>query len=121
MLKVHANAKSVLAKALVRAQSAMGIDNQQMAAILGVNRTTLARAYQSENLDPEQNAGRLAAVVLRIYRSVHTLMGGDTRNIQHWLNTPNRAFSEQTPLQLMLSVDGLVSVAQYCDAMRGRA
>ncbi|MFK8020188.1 MAG: antitoxin Xre/MbcA/ParS toxin-binding domain-containing protein [Pseudomonadales bacterium] len=121
MLKVHANAKSVLAKALYRAQVAMGVENQQMADILGVNRTTLARVYQTENIDPEQNAGRLAAIVLRVYRSVHTLMGGDTKNIQHWLNTPNHAFADQIPLQVMKSVDGLVSVAQYCDAMRGRA
>lgn len=121
MQKTQPDPKAVLAKALNRAQTAMGIENQQMASILGVNRTTLARAYQAQLLDPEQNPGRLAAIVLRIYRSVHTLMGGDTDNMRHWLRTANQAFAEETPLQHMQSVEGLVSVAHYCDAMRGRA
>lgn len=121
MLKPQIDRKAVLAKALLRAQDVMGIDNQQMAAILGVNRTTLARAYQSVNLDPEQNAGRLAALVLRIYRAVHTLMGGNGENIRHWLATPNKALAGGAPLDAMQSIEGLVSVAQYCDAMRGRA
>lgn len=121
MEQAQPDAKAVLAKALLRAQQAMSLENQQMATILGVNRTTLSRMYQTQQIDPEQNPGRLAALVLRIYRSVHTLMGGDTGNLQHWLRTPNRALAEQSPLELMRTIDGLVSVAQYCDAMRGRA
>ncbi len=121
MLKEQADRKTVLAKALQRAQNTMAIDNQQMATILGVNRTTLTRAYQSLNIDPDQNAGRLAALVLRVFRAVHTLMGGNSENIRHWINTPNKAFSGGTPLEAMQSIEGLVSVAQYCDAMRGRA
>lgn len=121
MLKAQVDRQAVLAKALLRAQDVMGVDNQQMAGILGVNRTTLTRAYRSLSLDPEQNAGRLAALVLRVYRSVHTLMGGNSENIRHWISTPNHAFAGDTPLASMQSIEGLVSVAQYCDAMRGRA
>ena len=69
MEQVQPDAKAVLAKALWRAQESMALENQQMAAILGVNRTTLARMYQTQQLDPDQNPGRLAAIVLRIYRS----------------------------------------------------
>lgn len=121
MQDLQPDARSVLAKALNRAQQHMGVDNQVMASILGINRTTLTRHYQSQGLDPRQNAGRLAAVVLRIYRAVFTLMGGDATNIRHWFDTRNQAFAGRTPVDAMQSIDGLVSVAQYCDAMRGRA
>lgn len=121
MQSTQPDSKAVLANALRRAQQNIGVDNQVMASILGVNRTTLTRHYQSQGLDPQQNAGRLAAIVLRIYRAVFTLMGGDAANIRHWFSTPNQAFAGQTPVAAMLSIDGLVSVAHYCDAMRGRA
>lgn len=120
MHETQADTKAVLTKALGRSQAIIGMDNQVMASILGINRTTLARHYQSQSLDPAQNAGRIAAIVLRIYRAVYTLMGGDEEHIRHWFSTPNHAFAGRSPMDAMKKLDGLVSVAQYCDAMRGK-
>jgi len=109
----------VLGKALAKAQEIMGVDQQVMATILGTSRTSLRR-HCAEGLNPDSNPGRIALLVIRIYRAVFALMGGDPENIRHWFRTPNRAFGHHSPITMMANLQGLVEVAQYCDAMRGK-
>ena len=63
--------------------------------------------------------GELALVFLRVYRSLDALVGGDDEKARRWLGAPN-AHLHGVPLQLMRRVDGLVHVAEYLDAMRGK-
>ena len=109
MEKLAIDSTVVLGKALAKAQEAMGVDQQTMADILGVSRSSLRR-HSSDGLSPESNPGRIALVVVRIYRAVYALTVGDLTNMRHWFSSMNRAFNQSTPLEAMANLQGLIEV-----------
>lgn len=107
--------KALLAKALINAGKALGLTQTEVAAIVGRNRTSVAR----DGIDPASKAGELALLLIRVYRSVYTLTGGDSKAMAHWFQSPNRYFGA-VPRELVHSTEGLVRLVHYLDAMRGR-
>ena len=61
----------------------------------------------------------MALLFLRIYRSLDALVGGDDARAREWLAAPNDHVGG-VPVERMMTVEGLVDVVQYLDAMRGR-
>ena len=107
--------KALLSKALINAGKSFGLNQTEVAEIVGRNRTGLVR----DGVDPATKAGELALLFIRLYRSVYALTGGDPQAMKHWINTENRYFSE-VPRELVKSAEGLVRVNYYLDAMRGK-
>jgi hypothetical protein len=54
-----------------------------------------------------------------LYRSLDALVGGDDAKARAWLNSEN-AHLAGVPAERIRTVEGLVDVVQYLDAMRGR-
>ena len=67
----------------------------------------------------ETTLGQLALLFLRLYRSLDALVGGDDARARAWLSAPNGHLGG-VPAERMMTVEGLVDVVQYLDAMRGR-
>jgi hypothetical protein len=105
----------VLAKAAVRAGKALGLSQSDLGAIIGRDRTSLRRG-----IDPDSKAGELAALLIRVYRSLYALVGGDGEPMRHWMSVENR-HTGGVPREQIRTVAGLARVAEYLDAMRGRA
>ena len=63
--------------------------------------------------------GELALLLVRVYRSLFALFGGNLVDMQHFLRTDNRHL-DAPPLSLMMQVQGLVRVVEYLDAIRGK-
>ncbi|MBW7876696.1 MAG: DUF2384 domain-containing protein [Candidatus Cloacimonetes bacterium] len=63
-------------------------------------------------------AWQLAVILLRVYRGLDAYMGGHKENVKLWLVAKNDALGG-VPVELMGTVEGLVGVVQYLDAMRG--
>ncbi|GAA3969987.1 MbcA/ParS/Xre antitoxin family protein [Allohahella marinimesophila] len=106
----------MLTKALVRASEGLGMTRDELAHVLGRNRTGLIR----DGIDPKGKTGELALLLIRIYQALFVLVGGDSKAMKHWVKTENRAFGNVRPLDRLQKVEGLVQVAQYLDAMRGK-
>lgn len=106
--------KKVLTKAYVNAAKALGMNTTTAAQVIGINRTTLTRG-----LDPKQKNSELALMVIRCYRSLSALMGGNQDHMRHWFNTHNIHLNA-TPAQAILSVEGLYRITRYLDALRGK-
>ena len=47
------------------------------------------------------------------------LIGGEPAQMRHWWHTPNRHL-DGAPIELVRSVQGLLRVVEYLDAMRGK-
>ncbi len=109
------NDRALLGKALVNAGKALGLTQAEVADIVGRNRTGLLR----DGIDPSSKAGELALLLIRLYRSVYALMGGDQSAMKHWLATENRYFDE-VPRDMIRTAEGLVRALHYLDAMRGK-
>jgi len=56
---------------------------------------------------------------LRLFRSLDALMGGDEAKARAWFKAEN-AHVGGVPAERIRTVEGLVDVVQYLDAMRGR-
>ncbi|WP_071872659.1 MbcA/ParS/Xre antitoxin family protein [Atopomonas hussainii] len=113
------DADVVLAKAVLNMREALGLSQQELADILGVHRTALTRMQQNHVLRHDSKTGELALLMIRVYRSLFALFGGQHSDMQHFLRTPNNHLLG-VPLQQMQQVQGLVRVVDYLDAIRGK-
>lgn len=118
MLDTKLDEGHVLIKAFNNSCAALGLSREQASEVLGVDRATLVR-NKDKGFDPESKAGELCLQLIRIYRSLYAIAGGDDAFMNHWLQTYNRALSSK-PIELLSSVTGLVQVNMYLDAMRGK-
>lgn len=105
----------VLAKAVLNACKTLGISQAQLGRIIGRDRSTLLRS----GVDPASQSGQLSLLLVRCYRSLYALMGGDAEHMRHWMHTHNH-HTDGTPAEQCQSIDGLVHVCDYLDAIRGK-
>jgi len=109
----------VLAKAALAAAARLRLRNRQLAAIIGSSEASVSRLQHGRGLDPESKEGELALLFVRLYRSLDALVGGDDEKARAWLEAENDHLAG-VPAERIRTVEGLVSVLQYLDAMRGR-
>ncbi len=109
----------VLGKALLNSKEYLGLTNTELGEIIGKDRTYFTRLRNHNVLEPDSKEGELALHVIRIYRSLYALEGGDIEAMEEWLNTPNKHL-DAIPKDLLKSIQGLVQVVEYLDAMRGK-
>ena len=79
----------------------------------------MSRLQHDRGLYAETKEGELALLFLRLYRSLDALVGGDDEKARLWLHADNQHVGG-TPSERIRTVEGLVDVVQYLDAMRGR-
>lgn len=114
-----ADAAAVVAKATLAAAARLGLSSRQLAAVIGVSEASVSRLQHGRGISPESKEGELALTLVRLYRSLDALVGGDDAKAQAWLYAPN-AHLAGVPAERIRTVEGLVDVVQYLDAMRGR-
>src|SRR5688572_25014420 len=109
-----------LSKATVRAAQLLGLTQSELAPILGLSRSTISRLAAGDVLLlPEQKAWELAALFVRLFRSLDAVVGSNTEQARAWLDSENAGLGA-APRQLIATTEGLVRVVQYLDAARGR-
>lgn len=112
------SAEQVVMKAYINACKALDIKSDLRAEIIGVNASTFSRNLQ-RGFDAQSKTHELQLHMIRLYRSLFAIAGGDENFMRHWFNTDNVALNG-TPAQLCLSILGICNVNQYLDAMRGK-
>jgi hypothetical protein len=106
----------VLATAFLKAGKELGLNQSVLEVIIDRNRSSIGRG----GIDPETKSGELALLLIRVYRSLFVLMGGNGAQIKHWMQTPN-LHTGGVPAEQVRSIPGLVKVVEYLDAMCGKA
>ena len=110
---------AVLTKAVLSAAARLGLTQRRLADVLGASEASISRLQRGRGIDPASKEGELALLFLRVYRSLDALVGGDDDKARQWLHTANDHLGG-VPADRLRTVHGLVDVAQYLDAMRGR-
>lgn len=109
-----------LAKATLRAAELLGLTQAELAPVLGVSRATVSRIASGDYLlSPGQKAWELAALFVRLFRSLDALVGSNEAQARAWLDSDNAGLGG-IPRKLIPTAEGLVRVVQYLDAARGR-
>jgi uncharacterized protein (DUF2384 family) len=114
----YAREGEVLAKATIRSADKLGLPHSLVSSILGLSPATVSRMAQGTySLRRRDKAFELAVLLVRLYRSLDAIVGGDDEVARQWLRSPNSAFRNE-PINLIRSVQGLVDVIQYLDSRR---
>ncbi len=119
---VHTHPRpEVLTKALLRAGERLGLNQAEIGRIIGLSPASVSRMRRHDRcLEADSKSWELAALLVRLYRSLDALMGGDLKAARAWLRSPNRDLGG-TPLERLASIEGLVGVVGYLDSFRAQA
>ncbi|CAN5314844.1 MbcA/ParS/Xre antitoxin family protein [soil metagenome] len=117
---------TVVTKALLRAADALGLSQKELARVVGVSEATMSRIATQRRkasapvtlVSVDRKEGELALLVLRVFRSLDALVGGDAQKVRAWFAAPNTHLGG-IPKERIQSAEGLVTVAMYLDGMRG--
>ena len=113
------DAGRTLAKAVMNAAALLGLKQSELAPILGLSTATISRMANGEYaLDQAAKSWEVAALFVRMFRSLDALVGSNEEHARAWLESSNRAFGA-APKKLIANVEGLVRVVHYLDASRG--
>jgi hypothetical protein len=110
---------AVLAKAALSAARRLGLTNRDLARVLGTSEASTSRLGRERTLRIGGREAELAALFVRLFRSLDALCGGDETKARAWFKARNAHLGE-APRVRIRSVEGLVDVVQYLDGMRGK-
>jgi hypothetical protein len=119
-LSIKPDKNQVLTKAFIRMQAYLELTRHELSTIVGPSEATLSRLFANRaTLDVHSKEGQLAILLLRLYRSLDALFGGNQKQCQLWLRSDNR-YLKGKPIEVIQSIAGLIYTIQYLDAMRGK-
>lgn len=117
---VSADRAAVVSKAASRAADRLGLTNTALARTIGVSEATASRLRSGTyTLDPGTKPYELALLLIRLFRSLDAVVGGDEASLRSWMATTNRAL-RGVPRNLVQTATGLVAAVDYVDAARAR-
>ena len=112
--------RRVLTGAVLRAAALLELNQARVAEILGLSGATISRmANGSYALDTSKKEWELAALFVRLFRSLDSLVGSNDEAARAWLNGDNHGLGDK-PANLIRSAEGLVRAVHYLDAARSR-
>jgi len=106
---------STLGEAVINAGSKLGLSADQVGEIIGRNRTTITR----NGIEPASLQGQMALLLVRLYRGLYALVGGDSTKMVHWMNSKIKSLDD-VPSNMIKNVSGLVRVVEYIDGIRAK-
>jgi len=108
----------VITKAALAASERLGLTAARLSDILGISAPTVSRMKRQDFcLEPGSKPFELAVLLIRVFRSLDTIVGGDDTVSRAWLQNHNDALAG-VPAEKLTSITGLLDVLSYLDARR---
>jgi len=112
---------AIVTEALLKAAELLDLSQAEVGQIVGVSASTISRMRDGRaQLEAGTKPFQLAALFLRAWRSLDTIVGSNDSVARQWLRSPNSGLAESRPIDLLPRPEGLVRVCDYLDARRGR-
>ena len=109
-------ASAVLTKATLRSAGLLGLSNSVLAKAVGLSEASISRMSSgAKAFEVGSKPAELAALVVRVYRSLDALVGNSEEQRRLWMTSFNRALND-TPRDAIQTAEGLVRVVTYLDA-----
>ena len=110
---------AVLTKAVLSAARRLEVSNRELARILGTSEASMSRLGRDRELRPSSGEAGLAVLFVRLFRSLDATVGGDEMQARAWFRAKNQHLGG-VPAERTQTVEGLVDVVHYLDAIRGK-
>jgi hypothetical protein len=108
----------VVTKATVAAADRLGLSARTLAGIVGVSEASVSRMKRLDHLlEKGTKPFELALLLIRLFRSLDAITGGDEQVARAWLKNHNTALAG-IPVNKILTISGLIDVLAYLDARR---
>ena len=106
----------VAAKATVNAARELGLTQRELSKVIGVSETSVSR-MKDGGFALDGKPLELALCLIRVFRSLDAMTGGEAAVIRGWIANPNHDLGA-APRDLIATASGLVDVMNYLDAAR---
>jgi DNA-binding XRE family transcriptional regulator len=106
----------VAAKAVFAAAREMDLTQRDLGRAIGVSEATVTR-MKDGGYALEGKPLELSLCLIRVFRSLDAIAGGEAEVIRGWMRSPNTVLGG-APKALIGTAVGLVEVMQYLDAAR---
>lgn len=100
-----------------KAAQQLGLKPEQFVRILHLECVDMDLSDSSLMLDPNSKQVEIALILIRIYRAVYSLNGGDIKWMHHFLNSPN-LLTGGIPMEQLESMSGLLSVLNTVESLQ---
>ena len=111
----------VLTQAVVETARRLELGSTDLQYIVGISQPTASRLLNGRfTLAEGGKSWELAATLVRLYRSLTSLVGGSDELARTWLRSANAAFDGRRPVDDIRRIEGLLHACEYLDAHRAR-
>ena len=108
----------VLTKAALRAADRLGLSARHLSRVIGLSEPTISRMKRGDYvLEDGGKPFELAVLLVRVFRSLDALTGGDDHVSRAWMKTANLALGDK-PIAKIVTISGLTDVIAYLDSRR---
>ena len=108
----------ILTQAVLNVAKYLGLNDGQLSSALGVSADELYDLKLGSKQLIENTTSFVRAIyIVRVYRSIFAIMGGDELVMRQWMKSPNTAL-DAIPIEIINTSEGLECVANYLDARR---
>lgn len=116
--KAEPDEAAVVTKAVLKAGELLDLPSRALAATLGLSEATVSRMRKGAYaLERGEKAFELGLLLVRLFRSLDAIVGGDAVAAKAWMKAENTALLAR-PIDTITSVTGLVNAVAYLDARR---
>lgn len=122
VLAPKADRSAVMTQAVAETARRLNLKAVDLAAIIGVSQPSASRLMKGEFQVKEGTPEwQLAALLVRLYRGLFSIVGNSDELARAWLGSKNRAFNDGVPIEEIKKIVGLVAACEYVDAHRAPA
>lgn len=109
----------ILSQAVAEVSRHLDISSTELGTILGISQSSASRLMNaSYTLREQHKEWELAALLVRLYRGLYSIVGSNDHLAKDWLKSRNKAFGDQIPFAVIQQASGLVHACDYVDAHR---
>lgn len=112
--------REILTHAVIAAAESLGLNGATMAQALGISPASVSRMRNGHHqLGPDKKEWELAVLLIRLYRGLDAICGGDAKVVRAWMANWNNDL-QGIPKELITRVIGLTHAVDYVDSYRAR-
>ncbi len=109
----------ILTTAVAETARHLDLGPSDLARIIGVSQPSASRLLGGTFLIKDgSKEWELAALFVRLYRSLYSIVGNSDQLARDWLQSDNRIFGGLKPIDVIKKTAGLVHACDYVDAHR---